>query len=411
MRRLILASVLTLGCASMAMPPGGPVRRLPAQVLAHTPDTNATSVTDKVITVQFDEVISEPPRAGGSSGGLAPYVLLSPTSGDLKVDWHRDRITIVPGHGFRPNTSYNVTLLPGITDLRGHQTLTPSSWKFATGPTFAPFHVDGRIFDWVAEQPAPLAIIQVVAHPTPKDTIVYTGVSDSLGLFSVGPLGAGEYEVRGFIDLNSNRRRDSTEKWSGVIPIRVDSAALPLELLAIERDTLPPDISNVEVIDSMSIRVHFNRPLDPFQQLQPALIRIQRADSSELMVSDVVSEVQDNARRTALALAVADSINRARADSVARANPGRPPAPPPSAAQPVPIVPPTPARPPPPKPRSPAPISTIVIRLAANNFIAREEIVRITARGFRSVMGVSKTTSTTAKRPKATLPSTAKRPK
>jgi hypothetical protein len=318
------------------------------------------------------------------------------------VDWHRDQITIRPPRGFRPNTSYSVTLLPGITDLRGHQTTVPVSWMFSTGPSFAPYYVTGRIFDWATEQVAPLAIVQVISHPTPKDTLVYSGVSDSTGTFSVGPLNGGTYEVIGFIDANSNRRRDSTERWSGLLSTTVTSPSdRPLELLAIERDTLPPDIANADVIDSVSIRIHFNRALDPGQLLQPALVRVQRSDSSEITVADVVTEAQDNARRLAISVAQADSINRARADSIARAT-GQPP-PPPPAREPTP-VPAAPTAPPPPKPSIPAPISTIVIHLAAGSTIAPEEVVRITTRGFRSVMGASKITSTTAKRPKPTPP-------
>jgi hypothetical protein len=380
MRRLIPLSALAaaVACAGLAPPPGGPEDRDPPRIVSRTPDSAQTNVQADRIEVVFDNVIAEPPRRGGSSG-LEAYVLVSPDPGDVRVEWHRSRITIEPRGGLRPNTAYRVTILPGITDLRNNATREPISWLFATGAEFPPHQIQGRIFDWTAEAPAGDAVIQarIVAG---ADTLTYVGASDSVGRFAVGPLPPGTYDVRGFLDANRNRRLDPREKVSQTIQLQASTPS-PLELLAIDRDTTPPKINAVDVLDSVTVRVLFDRAIDPVQLLQPALVRVQRADSTELTVREVVTEAQEAA------------VRRARADSAAatdttnRPRPAAPPTRPAAATDSA-----------PPRPSLPAPAMGIVLRLEPGSVIAMEQEIRVTARAIRGITGTVLASSQTARR-------------
>ena len=114
--------------------------------------------------LRFDEVVNErsAPIAtsggrsgtlGGGNGGafgggggsqygsnqmgstLGSLVILSPGDGRERVSWRRTGIEIEPRDGFRANTTYRLTLLPGLSDLRGNVLKEPIEVVFSTGAT------------------------------------------------------------------------------------------------------------------------------------------------------------------------------------------------------------------------------------------------------------------------------------
>ncbi|MEO5568567.1 MAG: Ig-like domain-containing protein, partial [Gemmatimonadaceae bacterium] len=265
-------------CASVATPPGGPVDLDPPEVISASIDTNATGVTAGKLELRFNEVIAERP-SGAAGVTLEAIVLVSPRTGSAKVQWNRRSITIEPRGGFRPNTTYRVTLLPGLADIRGNISNLPRYYVFSTGPTIAPFSILGRVFDWQAAASAPGAVVEAVANVGRADSAVYLAVADSLGQFELGPLDAGRYLVRTFIDGDRNRDRGVLEKWDTVM-VNVTDHRPSVELLAAQRDTAAADIASVEALDSVWVRVRLDKPFDPRIRIQPTQVVVQRSDSS-----------------------------------------------------------------------------------------------------------------------------------
>lgn len=367
--RLIVATTpLISGCASVSRPPGGPDDKDPPRIIASSIDTNATSVSVKKLDIRFDEVISERPSATLGSGtgpvSLEAVVLLSPRTGSTKVDWHRDRITIEPRGGFRANTTYRITLLPGITDTRGNVRQEASSIVFSTGPSALPFSILGRVFDWPTSTPAPSAVVEAVANPDTKDSLVYVSVADSTGQFELGPLGPGKYLVRTYIDADRNRERGVLERWDSVT-VNVTDHRPVVELRAIQRDTAIIGIERVEVMDSTWVRVVLDKPYDPRTPLQPTLVMLQRADSTQVSVIAVMTDGQ------------ATSL-RPRTDSSAR------PVAPVAVA---PVADSNSARIPAPKPSLPPPEKVIVLRLDPANSLKPGQSYRVTVRALRNLVG------------------------
>ncbi|HEV7992486.1 MAG TPA: Ig-like domain-containing protein [Gemmatimonadaceae bacterium] len=327
----------------MSPPAGGPEDKVPPKVVRVTPDTNAVNVADRAATFYFDEIIN---NRGEGPADISNYFLVSPSDGEPRVSWHRTRIDVRPRHGFRPNTAYTITLLPGLTDLRSNAMKTTSTVVFSTGPTIPPLRINGTAFDWVAERVAPDALIQAVT----SDSITYLAKADTGGHFVIGPLGPGTYLVRGFIDQNQNRALDRTESWDSVRVTTPQTA--PAELLLASRDTLPARLLSVSPIDSVTLRLTFDRLLDPTQTFPVANVRLVGADSTPIPIAATRTPREETERDKAVQKAAADSARRA--DSLA----GRPLAPIPSAA-PAPAgakAPPEPA-----KPSRPAPFTTITI--------------------------------------------------
>jgi hypothetical protein len=364
-RRLIAAAAGCAGalaCASASPPPGGPEDHAPPRLVRITPDTNAVNVRDGTVRFYFDETIND---RGAGAQEVGRHFLISPSDGSARVNWHRSRIDVRPHDGFKPNTAYSVSLLPGLADLRGNAMKTGATVVFSTGPTIPIGRITGIVFDWAAERPAALALIQAL---TP-DSVLYLAQSDTSGHFTVGPLGPGRYLVRAIVDANANRALDRNEAFDSstvVVP-----QAAPLELRTAQRDTLPPRLLSVTASDSITLHVEFDRALDPTQTLALADFRLVRADSSVVPIASVQSpheaQLQEEARRQARM----DSSRHA--DSVAgKVLPPLPrPAPPAKAA--------------PPKPSVPAPFNSLVIHTATP--LAPSASYRLSVRNLRGLTG------------------------
>jgi hypothetical protein len=379
-----------LGCASPAFPPGGPEDRAPAQLVSITPDSMTTGVSPRTVVFRFDEVVSERPQTGAS---LASLFLISPRDGAPLVDWRRSALTVRQRRGWRPNTTYTVTMLPGLADLRGNVRRDGAVAVFSTGPALDTGTVSGQVFDWVAGRPAPRALVEAIRLP---DSTTYLAQADSTGRFALSYLAPGRYVVRGFADVNANRGLEPREPWDSVV-VEVPAAAA-VELLAFIHDTVGPRIQTVAVTDSMTLRLTFDRPIDPGQPIAAELFTLRDADSTPVRLARALaardwdrelSARRDSAARTARdSAAAADTgglpIRRdtpaARADTAARGDslgvergPSRP-----------------------------SPIVDVVLRTATP--LRPATSYRVSARGIRGLLGAERTSDRAFSTPRAAAP-------
>jgi hypothetical protein len=186
---------------------------------------------------------------------LGSLVILSPGDGRERVSWRRTGIEIEPRDGFRANTTYRLTLLPGLSDLRGNVLKEPIEVVFSTGATRTEGTVRGVLFDWVAGKHLPGGRIELFARA--DTTLRWRTTADSLGFFSVRDLAPGTYLLRGWSDGDNDRRVGLRESFDS-LTVTVDSA-ITTELYAFVHDTLGPRMESLETIDSTGLRVKFDR--------------------------------------------------------------------------------------------------------------------------------------------------------
>ena len=381
-RKLILL-VAVLGCAQLGSPPGGPEDHSAPHLLRISPDTNALNAHPKSVQLQFDEIINERPARGGDN--LSALFLISPQRGRVDVKWHRSRIEIRPRRGWQANTTYVITQLAGVGDLRGNADSIQHQYIFSTGPTRAAAFIRGEVFDWATGQPAPRAYVEAIHLP---DSLTYGEYADSLGRFVVRYLTAGRYLVRGIIDANNNRVLDRRELFDTATVALTDSAAH--EMLAFVHDSVGAGLAEVEVRDSVTLRGRFDRPLRPGIPVAATRFSLRGADSSVVPIASVTlgSVFEKLQADSAKAKEVADSIARARAaDSIARANPraARPPAPTPPARRPG-----AAARDTTPRPKMSAPIPETYAIIKLGRALAPATTYRLRADSLRSLMGIAR---------------------
>jgi hypothetical protein len=301
-------------CANPSAPPGGPQDKAPPLLMRVTPAIGDTSVRPKVVSLQFDEVISETP-AGAPD--LKALVFISPRSGDVNVAWNRTRIDIRPKDGFRDSTVYTITIRPGIQDLYNNKIDSITTVVFSTRGPIPATAIKGVLFDWPAGRGARNALVEALSAA--DTTVAYLGVTDSVGRFTLRHVPQGQYLVRGFIDRNNNRQLERTELWDTVrIPLR-DSA--DVELYSFIHDTMPIRITEAAVQDSgRRMRLTFDKPLALEQPFSPTQFRLRTLPDSTPMANRVVI-VRTRAQQLAT-----DSIARQRvADSLAAARDTVPP--------------------------------------------------------------------------------------
>ena len=307
MRRLILLIAL-VACAQQGFPPGGPPDKVPPKLLKTTPDSNARNVTSNEVNFQYDEVLSERPGGASSLEGL---VLISPRDGAPRVGWHRTRISVRGHKNWKPNTTYVIDILPGISDLRGNADKLGYHLVFSTGPEIAGASISGVVFDWPAGHPAPNALVEAISHP---DSTVYIDRADSVGRFTISHMPAGSFTVVGWIDANSNHDLDPHELQDSTTVTLKDTARV--ELLAFVHDSIGPHVVTVEVRDSLTLHASFDKPVDPAQALDSTHIMLRAADSSLISTKAIVSAREIDKQRSD-SMARSDSI-RARRDTAFR---------------------------------------------------------------------------------------------
>jgi hypothetical protein len=391
--RLVAIGAL-VACASPQTPPGGPVDEDAPQLVRMRPDTNATNVRAGAIGFEFDEVISERPQGAPS---LAELFLISPSTGANSLSWRRTRLEVKPRGGLRPNTTYSVVMLPGLTDLDGNVDSVGTSLVFSTGPSIATGRLRGVVFDWMAERAAPRAFIEAFALP---DSTRYLGFADSTGRYDLANLPPGRYLVRALVDQNRNRILDPREPFDTTSVTLADS--LRVALHAVARDTLGPSIERVELVDSLTLRVRFDRALDTTFVINPSVFVLKAADSTNVQLASAVGgrafqRQRDDSTRVA---ALQDSVRRAQqADSARRADSVRTGrvAPRPVAPRPAPAADTT--REPPLKPAVRIPDVEAVLRLSAP--LSLGSAFRLRAVEVRSIVGVTRSSERTFTTPRA----------
>jgi hypothetical protein len=355
LRRLIAVVLIGLSCASPGMPPGGPPDAAAPQIVRIVPDSGQVGVKPKEVLFQFDEVVSE--RSPGATT-LGDLFLISPRDGVPQASWHRDVIGVRPPHGWRANTPYTVIMLRGLADLRGNVRNTGASTFFSTGPSIPATRISGAVFDWVAGMPAVGALVESFAPP---DTLhPFVALVDSTGSFAIEHIPAGRYVLRAYIDRNKNLSVDASEPWDSTGITLTDSVRSTL--LIFVHDTVPPRVRDLTVVDSVTVRVAFDKPIDPAQTLGVANFRVVGPDSAAVPIVSVSLPAPDTTAKPA----PAPAARPARGARPAAARDTSPP-----------LVKPVMPRPSPP--------SEVVIKL--QHPLTPKAVYRVRALGIRGLLG------------------------
>ena len=256
----LAALACVAACATADPPPGGEQDGTPPLVTEVTPQPGSTLQDLRQPAVfHFDERISE--------RDVAASVLVSPRTGDFRVEKGRQDVRVRQVGGWSPGVVYRVTLLPGIADMFGNARSQPVELVFSTGPEIPPTVLGGVVTDRMTGQV--VAGAAVAAVPV-GDTVAYVAIADGEGFFAIRFLPPGRYDLRGLRDADGDWAIGAYEPRAerAVDVAAGDTLVEPLALLA--PDTTVATLVRVEYVDSVTLRLDFDDALDP-EDPQPDL--------------------------------------------------------------------------------------------------------------------------------------------
>lgn len=256
-----LLALPAAACAGNEPPSGGPEDRFPPYVVETLPDTfSKIEPGAREVRFRFSERISERPAAGR----LDDAVVVSPSTGEVRVKHGRDGITVRMREGFAPGLVYRVTVRPVVKDMFGNALRDPFDLVFSTGGEIVPNVVAGMVEDRVTGEAIPEARV-VARFPNGGDTIAHWNFSDTGGVFSLRYLPAGPFELRAWQDLNRDGEVGGSEPQTSFVPGELAGAAdTTLAILTLVLpDTTPPRLARATADDSVTLRIEIDDYVEP----------------------------------------------------------------------------------------------------------------------------------------------------
>ena len=290
----LLVAVLVTGCAHMEPPSGGPVDTKAPAVTAVYPAPGSRNVPlDAPVVIQFSEWIDR--NAARNQAFVSP-----PTRGRLRVVAEGNKLQVQPSEaagGWRPNTSYQVTVLPTLPDLHGVRAGRTFTLRFSTGAGIDSASLSGKAFssapgtrvaalyrvgDRTGVEPLSARATDFRPAPVPepwRELPAFIALADTSGAFRFDSVAQGDYALFAFDDVNGNFAFDFgfENAAAGPLSIALRPRAPEQVLRTAPVDTLPLRISKVAYAgDSLagSVRVDFSRDPHPVRAAEAARYRV-----------------------------------------------------------------------------------------------------------------------------------------
>lgn len=296
------------GCAKEEAPPGALPDQRPPGIGEIVPARGSVArELDDPLRVRFDEPIERPGSGYGRQMEASPAYRYRVTSSFTEI-------RVRPEGGWRAGAVYVFRLPGGIRDLLGNVREEPIDVVFSTGPEVTETRVSGRVRDGVTGQAVRDARVLFLSEE--GDSIPYTAVSDTGGAFSLASLPPGRYTAYGFEDLNSDLTLDRRLEPHDSARVRLEDASATAEVAfrMIPPDSTPPVLARAEAVDSATVLLVFDDPLDPAQDFGAAEVVVRPSgEAGELPLERVGLTPPTPAARPA-----ADTLppDTARADTV-----------------------------------------------------------------------------------------------
>lgn len=196
----IIATIIA-GCARMGQPDGGWYDDDPPRILGSTPEDQATNVTTKKITIQFDEYIK--------LADVTQKVIVSPPQLEMpEIKGAGKKIVVELKDTLKPNTTYTIDFSDAISDNNEGNPLGNYTFTFSTGEQIDTCEVAGNVLD--ASNLEPVKGILVGLYDDLSDSAFKTkpllrvARTDGRGRFVIKGVAPGEYRVYALQDADGD---------------------------------------------------------------------------------------------------------------------------------------------------------------------------------------------------------------
>ena len=188
-------------CARMGSPDGGWYDDDPPRIVSCTPADQATGVTEKKITILFDEYIK--------LADATQNVIVSPPQLEMpEIKAAGKKIVVELQDTLKPNTTYTIDFSDAISDNNEGNPLGNYTYTFSTGEQIDTFEVAGYVLD--ASNLEPVKGISVGVYDDIADSAFRTkpllrvSRTDSRGHFVIKGVAPGDYRVYALQDADGD---------------------------------------------------------------------------------------------------------------------------------------------------------------------------------------------------------------
>ncbi|HEY3876894.1 MAG TPA: Ig-like domain-containing protein, partial [Candidatus Kapabacteria bacterium] len=271
--------LLLVSCAAQAPPPGGPVDTVKPRIDSVWPHQRELNVSrNPEIYLQFSQDIDE--QSFNQAFSVSPYL-----NGTPKFHWSGfNRVRVEFPDTLRDSTTYTVELTRDLKthpaaggSPRGGQIPSPFFLTFSTGPKIDTGELSGFLLVPLHAPPMKPSSLYVFGYDITvqnPDTLNFSTTPPDLltqpndqGLWQFLAMKAGHrYRVFALEDVYKNKLYDAGVDAFGVpsSDAFLDSATKTgmYIRMAPPTDTIKPEMTDVEAVDSFHIRAHFSEAID-----------------------------------------------------------------------------------------------------------------------------------------------------
>jgi hypothetical protein len=280
------------GCANIAAPTGGAKDSLPPRLMKVSPAENALNVTDRKITLQFDEFVQL--ESNGQD------VLVSPTQQSLpEVKAQLRTVTVKLRDSLEPNTTYTIDFGTAVKDVNEGNPMRNYRYTFSTGPVIDSLQLKGKVI--LAENGKTDTTLIAILHRSHVDSAVakekprYVAKLNGSGEFTFYNLPAGDFSLYVLKDEGGQKRYTSPKQLFGFSDAKVNAAQKqePVTLYAFmgEAEEQKPIAGATTTADA---RLRIQAGLDGGRQelQEPLSLQINRKlktiDTSKIILTDTL---------------------------------------------------------------------------------------------------------------------------
>ncbi len=253
MKKIAFVSVLlSVSCAKIVAPSGGPVDDIPPEVVSIQPEPGCVEELPSEIIICFSEKIQ------GSDGSVQVY----PNTG-WEAETHGSEISVSDGVG---GDIVIITLSSTIEDLRGNRITSPKTFVWNTVPADSFAEVTVNVVRDGAGGVTSSARCDFFLYPDSMFPEI-TRFPDSLGVVTADWLTPGDYRVVCYEDIDQSRRwnpdrEPGYEDKISLHPGSIEEMSMTMTIV----DSIGPRISDLTVVDGWHVQLLWNEQLGPLDE-------------------------------------------------------------------------------------------------------------------------------------------------
>lgn len=222
---------LSIQCASIQQPTGGPKDSIPPKILQESPTNFSKNFIEKKIVITFDEYVKLANQQKEFS--ITPDMGSNP---QFKIKKKNLEITLPDS--LEKNTTYSIYFGKGLVDYNAGNALVNYSYVFATGDKIDSLSISGNVKSATTKEV--LKEVKVLLIPTSQDSIfgkkkanIFT-TTDTAGNYKLNNLREGTYRIYALQEKNNDRIYNAPDEEIGFlkdsIVLKHDLANINLEV-------------------------------------------------------------------------------------------------------------------------------------------------------------------------------------